>query len=264
MATVFEGSCLRGFNNKGICKPLDDGYYDVVLSVLEYPNSYGAEYDSGSAEEIIERSPIFKRRMKDRLLRGELGHPPQRLCKDYDDYVNRIHTIYEANIALHIRKVWIDRNYILPNGRKIVAIRGEVCPDGPHADVVRRWFENPHANLAFSVRSMATDKIVGGRVRKYFDSIITWDVVNEPGLEFSTKYNSVACESMNIINPTTDVYDRVEVMPSVIDAMSKKVHANTMSGVSCEAAVLQTTEGLERARRRERLFTSKSNRLSKW
>jgi len=195
----FEITVQRGFSGQGNTKRIDNNYCQVVLGALEFPNSTGAVYDLQSAIQIIEKSQTFNRRMAQSYLRGELGHPVERECRDYNDFVRRIHTIDERNVAIHIRRVWIDKNYCGPDGRRFIAILGEVAPSGPHAAVVERALNNPHENLAFSVRSLTNDRIVGGVRRKYFDNIITWDVVNEPGLSPAHKFNSPSCESADIL-----------------------------------------------------------------
>lgn len=199
MKNNFEITVQRGYSGQGNVKRIDQNYCQVVLGALEYPNSTGAVYDLESAIQIIERSQTFNRRMKDSFLRGELGHPVERECRDYNDFVRRIHTIDERNVAIHIRRVWIDRNYVGPDGKKIIAILGEIAPSGPHAASIERSLNNPHENLAFSVRSLTNDRIVAGVRRKFFDNIITWDVVNEPGLSPANKFNSPSCESADIL-----------------------------------------------------------------
>ncbi len=199
MNNNFEITVQRGFAGKGNVKRIDQNYCQVVLGALEFPNSTGAVYDLQSAVNIIEKSAIFNRRMQQSFLRGELGHPVERECRDYNDFVRRIHTIDERNVAIHIRRVWIDKNYVGADGRRFIAILGEVAPSGPHAAAIERSLNNPHENLAFSVRSLTNDRVVGGVRRKFFDNIITWDVVNEPGLSPAHKFNSPSCESADVL-----------------------------------------------------------------
>lgn len=198
MATVLECTISRGFNNTGTLKRLDNGYIDVVLSALEFPNSVRAVYDADAAERLISANSNLQRRCVDSLLKGELGHPQESDSKNFDDFMRRVHIVDPKNVAIHIRKVWMDRNYRLPNGQTIIAIRGEVCPSGPHAGHIDRSLQNPHENVCFSLRGMATDRFRGGQKRKYLDNLVTWDVVTEPGLRVATKFHSVACESYEV------------------------------------------------------------------
>lgn len=239
MSTAFECTVLKGVNNTGKIKRLDNGYVEVVLGALEHPNSYGAVYDEQRAREFLRPGSAFMRRITQGFLRGELGHPPQRECRDYNDYVERIHTILERNVAIHIRKVWIDPNHVLNDKRKVIAVMGEICPDGPHAGVVERLLNNPSANLAFSIRSMATDKYVGGKKRKYLDAIITWDVVNEPGLDVATKFNSPSCES----------FQDIERVAANLPAIRQVVEGRKAHGVAVESSMSITMEAVRRLER---------------
>lgn len=198
MATALQCTISRGFNNSGTLKKLDNGYIDVVLSALEYPNSVNAVYDADAAERLIAANSNLQRRCVDSLLKGELGHPKEADSRSFDDFMRRVHQIDERNVAIHIRKVWLDRNYKLPDGKTIIAIRGEVCPSGPHAAHIDRSLQNPHENVCFSLRGMATDRFRNGQKRKYLDNLVTWDVVTEPGLRPATKFHSVACESFEV------------------------------------------------------------------
>ncbi|EGO2129076.1 hypothetical protein ITP31_003899 [Salmonella enterica] len=234
MKNNFEITVQRGYSGQGNVKRLDNNYCQVVLGALEYPNSTGSVYDLESAIRIIEKSQTFNRRMKDSYLRGELGHPVERECRDYNDFVRRIHTIDERNVAIHIRRVWIDRAYVGPDGKKIIAILGEVAPSGPHAGVVERALNNPHENLAFSVRSLTNDRIVGGVRRKFFDNIITWDVVNEPGLSPANKFNSPSCES-------ADVLELVRI-PATSTLMQTLKDEQALKGIGMESAYRVSVE----------------------
>lgn len=228
MKNNFEITVQRGYSGQGNVKRLDNNYCQVVLGALEYPNSTGAVYDLESAIRIIEKSQTFNRRIKDSYLRGEMGHPVERECRDYNDFVRRIHTIDERNVAIHIRRVWIDRNYVGPDGKKIIAILGEVAPSGPHAAAIERALNNPHENLAFSVRSLTNDRIVQGVRRKFFDNIITWDVVNEPGLAPAHKFNSPSCESADVLQLVS--------IPATATLMQTLKDEQALRGIGMEAA----------------------------
>lgn len=251
MSTSFECAILKGINKVGNIKKLDGGYVELVMGALEYPNSVGAVYDQTRAATFFQKSSAFMRRVTQGYLRGELGHPPQRDCKNYDDYVERIHTILESNVAIHIRKVWLDYNYVMPDGRKVIAIMGEVCGSGPHAGVFDRMLMNPHENLALSIRSMATDKFVAGKKRKYLDNIITWDLVNEPGISAATKYNSPSCES--------HVVERVPVNEALIESFLLRQENR---GVALESSMASTVEAMQ-AMRKNRV-QSRGNNASRW
>lgn len=236
MSTVLECTISRGFNNTGTLKKLDNGYIDVVLSALEYPNSVRAVYDADAAERLIAANSNLQRRCLDSLLKGELGHPKEADSKDFESFMRRVHVIDERNVAIHIRKVWLDRNYKLPDGKTIIAIRGEVCPSGPHAGHIDRSLNNPHENVCFSLRGMATDRFRNGQKRKYLDNLITWDVVTEPGLRPATKFHSLACESYEI---------------PVNLALLETVLQGTTGGIATESAAYGALEAIRNMRMAE-------------
>lgn len=237
MKTNFEITIQRGHTGKGTVKRLDENYVEVVLGALEFPNSVGALYDLESAAAIIERSVPFNRRISDGYLNGEMGHPVERECKDYSDYVRRIHTIDERNTAINIRRVWINRNYVGPNGVKCIAIMGEVAPFGPHASSIERALNNPHANLAFSIRSMTTDRIVAGCRRKFFDNIITWDVVNEPGLSVANKFNAPSCESADLITLSSIPVTQTLMESVRATAIEQGISMESATGIALESSL---------------------------
>lgn len=249
----FECTAVRGFNNNGQLKKLDNGYCLMVLSVLEAPNSYGAIYDAPSTTKFLADSHPFMRRINEGYLRGELGHPKEADSPSYAAYVQRIHSIYETNVAMHIRKAYVDAKYIDPKGKQWLAIMGEVCPDGPHASTTERQLQNPYSNFAVSIRSMTTDKLVCGRRRKFMDNIITWDVVNEPGLKPANKFGSPSCES-GIVLSSVDV--RVEEL----EAHARMLHSH--SGVSLES-FNETMTAIRNAKRAEQM-RSRGSYLKQW
>ncbi|EBW9734610.1 hypothetical protein DQR70_06400 [Salmonella enterica subsp. enterica serovar Oslo] len=257
MRNNFEITVQRGLNNGGTIKRLDNNYCQVVLGALEYPNSVGAVYDLQSAINIIEKSTIFNRRMEQGYLRGELGHPVERECRDYNDFVRRIHTIDERNVSCHIRRVWIDHQYKGHNGEKIIAILGEVAPSGPHAAALERKLNNPHENVAWSVRSLTNDRIVNGVKRKWFESIVTWDEVNEPGLKGANKFNSPSCESIDVMTLAS-----VPVMPALIDLISAE--AKHHHGIGMESTAISMESTIEALHRSGRIISRSGSVLELW
>jgi hypothetical protein len=58
--------------------------------------------------------------------------------------------------------------------------------------------------VCFSVRSLTDDKIEGGRLVKHIRTIVTWDYVNEPGIDIARKWNSPSLESFEEVEFTRD------------------------------------------------------------
>lgn len=199
MGIAFEVTALKGVNRVGDIKRLDNNYLQVILGALEFENSGGAVYDQPRVERMLAANSMLQRRIASGYMRGEWGHPKEYDYPNYRQFLQRIHTIDERNWAIHIRKVWVEPNFRLPNGQVICAIMGEVCPTGNNNAGMERILSNPDENLAFSIRSLATDRLVNGRIRKFIDNIITWDVVNEPGLSPANKFASPSCESALVL-----------------------------------------------------------------
>lgn len=199
MGMAFEVTALKGVNRVGNIKRLDNNYLRVILGALEFDNSGGAVYDQPRVERLLAENGLLQRRINAGYMRGEWGHPKEYNYPNYRAFLQRVHTIEETNWAIHIRKVWVEPNFQLPDGRIICAIIGEVCPTGNNNSGMERILSNPDENLAFSIRSLATDRLVNGKIRKYIDNIITWDVVNEPGLSVANKYMAPSCESALVL-----------------------------------------------------------------
>jgi hypothetical protein len=249
MATVLQCTINRGFNNTGTLKKLDNGYSQVVLSALEYPNSARAVYDAAAAERLLVENSNLQRRCRDMLLKGELGHPKESDSPNFDAFMKRVHIIEERNVAAHYRKVWIEPNYRLPDGSVIIAIMGEMCPSGPHAAHIERSMANPYENVCFSLRGMATDRFVNGQKRKYLDNLVTWDVVTEPGLRPATKFHSPACES----------YQVAETLEIPVNLALLEMALQPSNGcIATESAAYGAIEAIARLRRESRMTPGQS------
>jgi len=225
MGISFEVTALKGVNRVGNLKRLDKGYLQVILGALEFENSAGAVYDQQRVEKMLAENGMLQRRINAGFMRGEWGHPKEYDYPNYRQFLQRIHTIDERNWAIHIRKVWVEPNFRLPNGKMICAIMGEVAPTGNNNAGMERILSNPDENLAFSIRSLATDRLVGGKIRKYIDNIITWDVVNEPGLSVANKFEAPSCESALVVPVQGEILRSLLV---------------SSTGVACESSMRDT------------------------
>ena len=186
----FATTGLLGANKSGELKPDADGYYTVVLGALDVYNSGGAFYPANTARELFKDSSSLMRRIQNKTCRGEVGHPRKEPGMSLRDYIVRVCTIQEDKIAFHVKEVWLDEQNVKDkSGRPVIAIMGKVCPSGPHGEAFLRAIKNPYENLCFSIRSITNDVEVNGVVHKHFKVIVTWDWVNEPGLEVANRYS---------------------------------------------------------------------------
>lgn len=190
-------TALNGTNKVGLLKPDADGYWELILGALNIYNNVGAfwPYDD-AAKSIFEKSSQLMRRISGGALYGESGHPRRLPGMSEQQYINRIIDIIEENVSHHIAEVRIDPNLMKDNaGRPLMAIVGKVKPAGDKGAALLASLQNPKENVAFSVRSLTHDYLMGNTVVKSIRNLVTWDRVIEPGLSVATKYNNPSCES---------------------------------------------------------------------
>lgn len=235
----YRCTALDGTNLNGLLKANADGYYEMVLSALEYPNSVGDTYRLASARKILDESGPFMRKVKEGNLLGECGHPRRAAGMSDDDFLRRIYDIYEPNVALHISHVWIDDSGRVKDrqGRSVVAVMGLVAPSGPMGPAFEKALLNPKQNTCLSVRSITDNYMVpGGRVEKDFVNIIGWDWVNEPGLAPANKFCAPGLESLIIVEQ-----DSFRVNPDVVERIIQDARRGNISTESAQyTGMIQT------------------------
>lgn len=193
----FTCTAMNGLNKVGLIKPDSDGYYRVVLGALNVYNSSGEYYAYEGAKHLFERSSSLMRRVARGALRSENGHPKWLPGMSEDEYARRIMQIYEERVCAHIRQVdLVFDKYKDDKGRRIIGIEGLVRPDGELGYVLENALKNPHHNVAFSIRSFTENIRSYTGVTKILKSIITWDLVTEPGIPIAEKYYSPSLESL--------------------------------------------------------------------
>lgn len=196
-ATVmFSCTRLHGTNKVGELVKDEQGYYTMVVGALNMFNSAGMYYVYDAAKKFFESSSAFMRRIERGALRGEWGHPRREHHMSLQQYYMRLLDIHADKTCCHFAKVWLDfDNYKDEQGRPIVAILAKVCPSGPLSHVLEKQLQNPLENVCFSIRSFTDDKPIGGVMHRFIKTIVTFDLVNEPGMSIAEKYNSPAMEA---------------------------------------------------------------------
>lgn len=210
LKTIFEGNIMDvknvrftstktwGFNKVGLLRRDKDGYVKVVIGAMNMFNSANMYYEYEASKAIFEESSQLMRRVQNKRLRGELGHPRREPGMTDNEFRARLLDIYEPNTICHYRSIELDfNNYKDPEGRPVVAILAEVCPSGPHAPVFERMLANKDENLCFSIRSFTHDWIEGGIVKRKIIRVSTFDLVNEPGISIATKEFAPSLESLD-------------------------------------------------------------------
>lgn len=224
-AVTYACTALKGTNKKGILKPDENGYYEVVLGALNFYNSIGAFYPLEPAKKLFEESSSLMRRINSGALRGEMGHPKKQPGMSMRDYVSRILEIHEENVCCHIKEVRLDHDSVKDeNGKPVLAIIGKVKPSGPKGQSLKESLENPDENVCFSIRSLTHDTMVNGVLQKHLKTIITWDYVLEPGLSVAKKWHAPSLEGMN---------DELLITAKDLVAVSK---LESLGGISLESS----------------------------
>lgn len=207
MSLVYEGSVVVGSNPAGQIKPVDaSGYYPVVLGAINTCNNAGDFYPAEPLQKILLESNLFTRRIKNRTLRGENGHPVREVGMTDEQYLNRILEIREERAMFHIKSIELDdKSQTDPQtGAPVVLVIGLIRPSGEKGEVLEKQLANPEENVYFSIRCLSTiiyDRLTG-RTTRHITEVVTYDGVNEGGISYARKEYAPTVESdkLNIDN----------------------------------------------------------------
>lgn len=211
----FTGTKLANTNKKGILKPDEDGYYEMIIGGLNTFNSAGEYYTLEGAKALFEESSIFMRRVRNSSLYAEYAHPKKLPNMSMDQYINRILSIDENNVCCHIKEVWLDETYGKKhpelNNPALVAIMAKVKPYGPKGVHLKESIENPSQNTSFSIRALTNDFYQRGQTVRVLQQIVTFDAcVSEPGIAIATKFQSPGLESSSDFSDFTVTRAQIE------------------------------------------------------
>lgn len=238
--TVFQCTSLAGTNKTGLIPELDNGYRLVVLGALNIYNSAGEYYAAAQAKKMFEESSDFMRKVKSGALFAENGHPPFEPGMTELQYKTRLLEIRESRICAHIRRVYLDdKNIKDRNGNTVIAILGEVAPDGELGYVLDKAFANKDRNLAFSIRSFTSvDYSHNGRRTKHIKWVTTFDFVGEPGIHVADKYWSPALEGYGapVDMIANDSYEGSAGVLT-LDRIRGQLAGQRNSGIGCESSI---------------------------
>lgn len=195
---VYQNTTLVGSTKTGVLKPDANGYYELVLGAFDYFNSAEAYYTLEPFKLLLMSSSNLMRRVNRGALRSEYGHPRFTSQMSKRDIILRVLDIQEDRTCAHIKSIELDEQRVINNGQKVAAVIGMVKPSGPMADALAAQLENPDENVCFSVRSLTDDtRNAGGTLIKAVQEIVTWDYVNEPGIDVATKYHAPSLEGIS-------------------------------------------------------------------
>lgn len=196
---IFQAAALRQ-GKRGIIKPDAAGYYEQCIGGLNIHNHAGAKYVvTDKVKDLFSNSSDLQRRVRDRALKGELGHPRRGPEHDTNPkWIARLNDIVESNVSVYWTKIELDFSYGRNNPHlnmpDMVGIIGRFRPGGAHGDALVKDLADPESNVAFSIRSFSLPTFSAGRTFYELQSIVTWDQVNEPGLAPATKLLSATME----------------------------------------------------------------------
>jgi hypothetical protein len=226
----FACTSLAGVNKAGTLKKDAEGYYEVVVGALNFFNSAGQLYVYEQAKHLFTSSSQLMRRVSRGALRGEYGHPKMTPGMSQDQFANRIMSIYEENVCCHFREITLDFDRVKDeNGKPVIAIVAWVKPSGPHAKALQDSLDNPNENVCFSIRAFTDDFRDRGIVKRILKTIVTWDMVNEPGISVAEKFKSPSLENL---------FDQVFTRGN----MERACDQSMMAGVATEAVMLTASE----------------------
>jgi len=223
----FTSTKLEAKGKKGLLTADENGYYEIVVGGLNTFNSGGEYYTLEGAKELFESSSTLMRRIKSGNLRGELDHPAMLPGQTMRDYISRLLRIDRDREVCHISEIWLDEEYGKKypecNNPNLVAIMAKVKPSGPKGFMLEQSLNNPKENTCFSIRALYYEVMYRGRVNRILNNIITWDLVNEPGIAGANKYDSPALEDINIMVTESMVDDLLAAKMGIATEDSKEI-----------------------------------------
>lgn len=223
----YSCTLVHGSGKAGRLRKDEKGYYECTLGAFNVYNSAGQYYPlMDSVKKMFEPDGSLRRRLERGLCRGEMDHPSPQRGQTAMDFIRRVLTIVPDRVAVHIASVSLE-NMKDDKGNDIVIALGRVKPSGPFASVLEASLENVEENVAFSIRSLADERVMNNRTEKHINMIVTWDYVNEPGIAVANKFQTPTMESRGI---------QMNVTPQILTSIAKERFA----GISLESATTAT------------------------
>lgn len=214
MTIVYQSNVLIGTTKIGSIKPDANGYYEMVLGAFDVHNSGGAFYPLEPFKNLLLSSSNLVRRIKDRALRSEYGHPRKDSLTPAE-FLARVLDIREQLTCNHIMSIDLDENRVIDKetNKKIHAVVGLIYPSGPYGEVLTKQLQNPEESVSFSIRSITNDRYDStGTLIKEIKEVVTWDYVNEPGISYAKKGYSPALESHGTNDLDYVVFDEETIL----------------------------------------------------
>ena len=193
--------------DKPTVKKDKNGYYLVNFGAFNTYNAAGQFYkcDNSTLDYLRSNESILGRRIIKGMLRSEYQHPTYTKCKQISDTRQKAACITQRAVKIDLDRVCahvksINFN-VLDRAEKgwerfpIILVNGWVKPAGPYKNELKEALDNPDENVAFSIRSLVKQDVVGMEIVKTIKDISTWDYVFEPGIKVATQWNAVGIEN---------------------------------------------------------------------
>lgn len=228
----FVATKLASLASDGIVKPDSDGYFRLLIGALNVENSLGHVYvASQQAIALFDKSSLFQRRIKNGNLRGEWGHPKRQPGMKDEELIDRMFIVDEANTAVHYRAIELDMNFgknnPFYNNPSMVGIMAELKPSGYKEQEARNMLMNKFENVCFSLRGFTDDVPNGYRIMRSIRQIMTFDMVCEPGVTSSTKWDSSAIKGQS--NLAMESMDDFEVSRMMMEEVIRRAQQSSLA-----------------------------------
>lgn len=238
MNFVLTCTALVGRNKAGRLPCDQDGWYTVVLGAVDYKNSIGIPYTRGSAEAHLSEGSAFHRRITSGKCFGEEGHPKRTAQMSDEEWFERLMTIEETRHTHLLRKIWIDDKSVKDkHGRPVAVFMGELKPHGYYGPSHKLLLDDPHANVSYSLRSIAAESGYGAnKIRKILE-LSTFDRVTEPGIDLATKYNAPGLEGLTMPKAGDIIQETFSM--TQLETIAKRQHQMGLENNSIAAEIYQ-------------------------
>jgi len=169
--------------------PDSDGYWPVILGALGVPTRGGVIYHlPGGPEGIIKASEDLKMKVSSSTLYASYGHPQRKPEYTDSQWISANLRVSEETQCAHISEVSFD---IGRYGPGTALVWGKIKPFGPYGKYVEEGLKNKKMSLSWSIRCLATDKVVNGITHRIINNVITWDYTgNNPGIKVANVMDS--------------------------------------------------------------------------
>lgn len=228
----FTQTKLSMIGKEGKATPDADGYYEIVVGALNTHNNTGSWYYT--AQHVIELfgpGTLLHRKIANGVLRAEVGHPTQQSNEDMDSFMQRMMDIDLKNTCAHFKDVWLDKDFGKKNPHlnnpELIGILAKVRPIEPYGHILKSALENKHENVCFSIRALASQSLVRGKLVRTIKDVITFDLVNEGGVLVASKWDSPATENLH----TPAVGLNASIIAPVDEAALRKLQTKAKANV---------------------------------